>query len=394
MSDRPRVQTALAIAAVRTPGPSSRKRAHNPVRPGPVPSPLAAEAEAQRALAALGEARQAPVGGPLGRSWPIHKAGAESLHVVDLDDGRYALVLDDGAGVSTVDESPAAELGEAIRGWQMAARAHPPAERPRAQTIGMPNGVVHLVAGRATLHVDGVMVAIGAASPEVIRSAIQAAGGRQDNPAHTFKDRVRKEMAAADRERHAKAMAAIDASIAALRKARGYELAQARAACNLGVRQAFVQSRQRFNAIVADARAERDAARAAALEGRHGCRVENEAFLEPYAARIRELEKQQDAERAFQRSLRRAERHATVARTARSTGGERASESDDEVRANLPPELVPLFEQIKKHVRPRPGISRTETVLQYAEDHPDEVLEATMSDSDAAVERLVASQYA
>lgn len=398
MTGSPRVQTALAIAAVRTPGPSSRKRGHNPVRPGTVPAPRAADAAAQRALAALGEARQAPVGGPLGRAWPIHTDGPSSFHVVDLDDGGYALVVDDGAGVATLDEASAADLADAIRGWQMAAKAHAPAGRPRAQTIGMPNGAVHLLAGRATLHVEGVVLALGAASPEAIRSAIQAGAGsgqgRLLNPAETFKDRVRKEMAAADRARHAKAMTAIDASIAALRKARGYELAQARAACNLGVRDAFAASRQRFNAIVADARAERDAARAAALEGRHACRVENEAFLEPYQTRIRELEKQQDAERAFQRSLRRAERHHVVARTARASARERAAESDDEVRGNLPSELVPLFEQIKKHVRARPGMSRTEAVLQYAEDHPDEVLEATMSDADAAVRRLVASQYA
>ncbi len=43
---------------------------------------------------------------------------------------------------------------------------------------------------------------------------------------------------------------------------------------------------------------------------------------------------------------------------------ERQAESDDEVRSNIPPELVALFERVKRGIKASPRMSRTEAFLQ------------------------------
>lgn len=52
---------------------------------------------------------------------------------------------------------------------------------------------------------------------------------------------------------------------------------------------------------------------------------------------------------------------------------ERRSESDDEVRSNLDPSLVPLFDRLRRSIKATPRKSRTEAFLQWVEEHPDEV---------------------
>ncbi len=84
------------------------------------------------------------------------------------------------------------------------------------------------------------------------------------------------------------------------------------------------------------------------------------------------------AERKYQADLRRIEAaHRQRRREAPGiTRLERQGESDDEVRANVPPDLVALFERVKRSIKASPRMSRTEAFLKYAEEHPSEVLEA------------------
>ena len=82
------------------------------------------------------------------------------------------------------------------------------------------------------------------------------------------------------------------------------------------------------------------------------------------------------AEREYQRDLRRIE---TANRQRRkehphATHIERRGESDDEVRANISPDLVPMFDRVKRGIKATPRMSRTEAFLKYAEEHPNEVL--------------------
>lgn len=95
------------------------------------------------------------------------------------------------------------------------------------------------------------------------------------------------------------------------------------------------------------------------------------------------------AEVAFQRELRRIEaanKHA--AKQVRAGRHERLSESDDAVRANLPHELVPLFNRVRGRIKSGPRVTRTEAFLQYAEEHPGEVLEAMGDRSDEVIREL------
>jgi hypothetical protein len=52
------------------------------------------------------------------------------------------------------------------------------------------------------------------------------------------------------------------------------------------------------------------------------------------------------------------------------------SESDDEVRANIPADMRALFERVRRSIRGSGRMTRTEAFLHYAENHPREVIAA------------------
>ena len=97
-----------------------------------------------------------------------------------------------------------------------------------------------------------------------------------------------------------------------------------------------------------------------------------------------------DAERKYQADLRRIEqgnraRHREVHR---AHVAERRSESDDEVRSNIPLDHLALFERVKRAIKGTSRESRTEVFLRYAEEHPDEILAAIDDDSHRIVREL------
>ncbi len=96
------------------------------------------------------------------------------------------------------------------------------------------------------------------------------------------------------------------------------------------------------------------------------------------------------AERQYQRDLRRIEAANRQRRKEAPaiTRIERRSESDDEVRGNIPPELLALFERVKRGIKAGPRMSRTEAFLHYAEFNPDEVLAAISDKTDELVRQL------
>lgn len=71
-------------------------------------------------------------------------------------------------------------------------------------------------------------------------------------------------------------------------------------------------------------------------------------------------------------AARRIERHR-ARELAKHRRAERSKESDDDVRANIDDEFVPIFNVVKARVRARPGMSRTEAFLHWLEDNPSEV---------------------
>lgn len=106
---------------------------------------------------------------------------------------------------------------------------------------------------------------------------------------------------------------------------------------------------------------------------------------------IEEARKELADERAFRRSMRVIDRNnRTRAAERKTTTRERRSESDDEVRANLRADLLPLFERVKRSIKGSARRSRTEEFLEYAETHEGEAVEAMVEDGEAYVDRMLA----
>jgi hypothetical protein len=143
--------------------------------------------------------------------------------------------------------------------------------------------------------------------------------------------------------------------------------------------------------------AARERARAMRLRVVHELRVamhgERAAARETCAGRLRDARAIKDdiararavvgAERQLQRDLRFAERADRLRRAP-----ERRGESDDEILANIPSELAPLFDRVKRSIKATPRMSRTEAFLKYAEKNPNIVLQTTQDPSDVAVSAL------
>ena len=97
-----------------------------------------------------------------------------------------------------------------------------------------------------------------------------------------------------------------------------------------------------------------------------------------------------EAERKYQADLRRIEQgnrkqHHAVKRAHAS---ERRSESDDEVRSNLQPEYLALFERVKRGIKGSSRESRTEAFLRYAEQNAKELVAALDDDSERVIREL------
>ena len=190
---------------------------------------------------------------------------------------------------------------------------------------------------------------------------------------------IRREEKRKDRAR----LVALRAQVRKLRAGRARAIREARAACSR--RRAGVPTLREAAAML----------RAARAEARGKCDVElaRAAKLKTDEARARAEEK---AEKDHQRALRRIER-ANKRRTLEdrprlAKGRVRAQESDDEVLANIPPELVYLFERVKRQIKGADRLTRTEAFLQYAHDHPDEELAALEDRTDALIAELEARE--
>jgi hypothetical protein len=198
-------------------------------------------------------------------------------------------------------------------------------------------------------------------------------------PAQARKERaqtmreIARDLKKADRAR----LLELKASVRALAGERSRAIARARAAC---------KGRRRGVPTLKEAAAILRAARA---EARSTCdrELEGAKKIRDAGARARA---QRDAERKHQKEMRRLEAQARArkkeARPGLASARERRAESDDEVRANIPPELVPLFDRVKRQIRASDRVTRTEAFLHYAHEHPDEDLQALEHKADAMIE--------
>jgi hypothetical protein len=171
------------------------------------------------------------------------------------------------------------------------------------------------------------------------------------------------------------------------RKQRAISAPRLRSLCRGSVKRARIRGRAIVQAALEKARAE---ARALVATARKGCDRRKEKELRAKGRHIAALEL--EAERAKERFI--AERlGGALERQARalkrSTPKERAQESDDEVRRNLPPELVPVFDSVKKSIRASAGKSRTEAFEEWAEENADEVAARLADQADRETQKMI-----
>lgn len=135
----------------------------------------------------------------------------------------------------------------------------------------------------------------------------------------------------------------------------------------------------------------RGEAQAARAQARQKCTRRKCVIRDAGGGLIARQRKLLQEERAYQAQLKRlaGDARARKARTA-ATARERRAESDDYVRGNLPAELVPVFNRVRRSLKAGPRTTRTEAFLQWAEEHPGEVLQYQAHDADREVARLVA----
>src|SRR5262252_606133 len=101
-----------------------------------------------------------------------------------------------------------------------------------------------------------------------------------------------------------------------------------------------------------------------------------------------------DEERRYQAQIRRAEAafQRKTAAAERRSAKERRAESDDQVRANIPQDLVRVFERVKRSIRGKPNMSRTEAFLHWVHENPEEVHAIQDADAEKAFRKLLAEQ--
>jgi len=98
-----------------------------------------------------------------------------------------------------------------------------------------------------------------------------------------------------------------------------------------------------------------------------------------------------EAERHYQLEMGLAERrHTERQKRHKLTAREQRAESDDEVRANIDDDLVPVFNQVRGAIKGSRRMSRTEAFYHWAEAHPDELIRLQGEHAERQVAELIA----
>jgi hypothetical protein len=105
-------------------------------------------------------------------------------------------------------------------------------------------------------------------------------------------------------------------------------------------------------------------------EGKTACELGKELAKREGLELERGAKRTLKEERIYQRRIRQAGKPVKVRATAR----ELEQEDDDRVRSNLPAELVPVFDAVRKKIKGSARRTRTEAFLEWAEENPEEIL--------------------
>jgi hypothetical protein len=205
-----------------------------------------------------------------------------------------------------------------------------------------------------------------------------------------------REIALEHKRKDKEKLVALRTEIRGLKVRRREAMREAVQFCRTGRCEAKKRAKDRVQAIrdaareaIARARTEEKMqARAACTARKKEIRASSLSATQKARAELRE-------EQRLQREIKRidsGERKRDRQREASSA--ERRQESDDEVRQNIPAELVPLFERVKKTIKGSTRQSRTEAFMQYAEENPHEVVDAQEAISQREIARLIREEAA
>lgn len=132
----------------------------------------------------------------------------------------------------------------------------------------------------------------------------------------------------------------------------------------------------------------REAEKQERLAARGSCSLDKQKATNEAREALERLKTERKERRSTIRLLRRS-----TSKKSSTTAKEKRQESDDEVRSNIPADLLPLFEKIKGKIKGSEKKSRSEAFLEYAESHPSEVLEAQENEAESSLNELIAQYY-
>lgn len=142
------------------------------------------------------------------------------------------------------------------------------------------------------------------------------------------------------------------------------------------------------HADVATTRAEADAAfrkakerelaakRAKKLAAKTRCAIRRDGIKLEAAIRKRDADRERKEIQRHRAELRRIEAFGKKRNKDSRSRSEKRSESDEAVFNDIPKHLHALFRQVRSRIKAGPNRSRSEAFLEYAEEHPEEWLEA------------------
>ncbi len=198
-----------------------------------------------------------------------------------------------------------------------------------------------------------------------------------------MKSRELKKLARAiDRDR----LVAIRSKLRDLRRARPVRLREIRAACKVGRENV----RARVKTLQESTRAALRASVLAMRQAERGtCEKSKARTKEDFAKKIEGAAVELGTEKNwYSREYCRGRRGPVK----RSSSKERRQESDDEVRRNLPPELVAVFNRVRTTIKAGPRTTRTEKFLEWVDANPDEAHSIVYDAIERDVERMIHEQ--
>ena len=187
------------------------------------------------------------------------------------------------------------------------------------------------------------------------------------------REQLRNELSRSLKQKDREKLAQLQESLAQARATKRARLREVRDQCRADQRRNSETAKAKRAELSAAVRAEREGAKGSSSLARGHARETGTESVEKVKRVLGE-------ERAEQRRLKLYEKPREAFLGKKAKGGvtaaaERRSESDDEVRANLGPEMLPVFEKVKRSIHATPRMTRTEALLQFVHDNPHVVWE-------------------